>query len=226
MQRSLVLNVNFYHRKHLINPYLLESKYIYRLIVNSKCTRPYSEKKWQRILSVSLTKSDWSKIYCNNYYPLKYKKLCEFKYKILLDILPCGNSVSKWNSKVSNVCKYCKSNEDVPHMLFECKMIKPIWITLSNCLSMNIKLQQVILGIRSTDYVSLNKHLCIAIVAYSIFSNWCKSSFDNVQCNIYDLKCEIRKKLAFYKEVYKLVYAKPQSQNLQNLIDCMLYHLN
>ena len=91
---------------------------------------------------------------------------------------------------------------------------------------MNIKLSHVILGIRTKDYVSLNKHLCIAIIPYSIFCVWCKSSFDNIQCSTCDIKLEIKKKLIFYKEVYQLVYFTSQSQNLENIINCMLHHLN
>ena len=122
------------------------------------------------------------------------KKLCEFKYKILLDNLPCGYIVSTWNSKVSSVCKYCNIKESITHMLYECNKIKPIWVIFSNCVSMNIKLSHVILGIRTKDYLSLNKRLCIAIVAYSIFCVWCKSSFDNIQCTTWDIKLEIKKK--------------------------------
>ena len=162
MQQKLFLNVNFYHRKVLINPYLIKSRDIYHLFLKKKNVRPYSEKKWERILNISLSHNEWSNIYCNNFYPIKYKKLCEFKYKILLDILPCGYIVSKWNSKVSSVCKYCNIKESITHMLYECNRIKPIWVTFSNCLSMNVNLSHVILGIRTKDYVSLNKHLCIA----------------------------------------------------------------
>ena len=96
---------------------------------------------------------------------------------------------------VSSICKYCNIKESLTHMLYECNRIKPIWVTFSNCLSMNIMLSHVILGIRTGDYVSLNKHLCIAIVAYSIFCVWCKASFDNIHCNTCDIKIELRKKI-------------------------------
>ena len=126
IQQKLFLNVNFYHMKVLINPYLIKSRYIYCLLLKNKSVRPYSEKKWERILNISLSHNEWSNIYCNNFCPIKYKKLCEFKYKILLDILLCGYTVNKWNSTVSSICKYYNIKESITHMLYECKKIKPI----------------------------------------------------------------------------------------------------
>ena len=45
---------------------------------------------------------------------------------------------------------------------------------------MNIQQKHIVLGLMYTHYVEVNRHLCIAIVSYSIFATWCKCSFENL----------------------------------------------
>ena len=84
------------------------------------------------------------------------KKIAEFKYKILLSILVCGQKVNKWGKNVSAECAFCTESEDIWHMLYSCPSVKHVWSVLSNCLKLNIMLKHVILCIPYQNYFSYN----------------------------------------------------------------------
>ena len=164
-------------------------------------------------------------MYLNNLRTLKYKKFSEFKYKILRNILACGDRISKWNKSVSNECVFCKCKEDISHMLYECTRIKPIWGTISNCLQLNILLKHIILGVPCHNYISENRNICITIVTFSIYSSWYKNSINNGNYATVDLKRNIREKLSFYAEVFGKLLVVKQKSHFRRLIDCLLFHL-
>ena len=204
----------------------MTSKDLYFILSIKKSSRSYTDRKWERVFNLNLNANDWQKIYYANLYSLKYKKFCEFKYKILLDFLPCGSRLCKWNNKVSERCLYCNEREDTCHLLYGCERVKLIWVIFSTCLNFNIRMRHVILGINNEDYISQNNHLCITIVSYSVFSVWCKSSFGEKRHTTLDIKLEIRKNLIFYRDVFKLILCKQRFSNLELKINCMLFHLS
>ena len=67
---------------------------------------------WSRILDLDLDSKSWTGIYLVNSKLLYYKKFAEFKYKVLLNILPCGKLVSRWDRGISAKCKYCDEIEN------------------------------------------------------------------------------------------------------------------
>ena len=104
LEHRLSLQVNTF----LINPNSIKTQEIYKILVRSKIERPYTEKMWERTLGIKLHSSDWKEIYASIMESLKYKKFAEFKYKVLLNILPYGEKVHKWNSDVFEYCTVCK----------------------------------------------------------------------------------------------------------------------
>ena len=226
IQKPLLFNPNFYYKNKLIQPMEMTTKELYHILTNKKCTRSYVEGKWEKVFGLKLNAKDWQNIYSLNLYSLRYKKFSEFKYKILLDFLPCGNKLYKWNNTVSENCNLCNTKEDVCHMLYSCETIKCIWMNFSNCLNVNITMKHVILGPNNDDYISINNHLCITIVSYSIFSAWCKSSFDKKQYTSFKIKLQIYKNLVFYRDVFRLILNKKQFSNLETKINCMLFHIS
>ena len=225
IKKSLLLKTNFYYKNTLIEPFEMTSKDLYIVLSSKKSNRPYVERKWEKIFNLKLNIKDWQSIYYRNLHLLKYKKFCEFKYKILLDFLPCGSRLSKWDNTISEKCVLCNQREDTCHMLYACETIKHLWVTFSSCLNLNITMKHVILGLNNDDYISINNHLCITIVSFSIYKVWCKSSFENKRRTIFDIKLEIHKNLSFFKDVFKQVFSKPQSFNLEQKFNCMLFHL-
>ena len=161
IERPFLFNYSFFHRKKHVQPANMTSNNIYTILSSKKSTISYTEKKWERLFELELNAKDWQNIYIKNLYSLKYKRFCEFKYKILLDFLPCGSRLCKWNNAVSESCQLSNIRYVICHMLYSCKTIKTILVTFSNCLNINISMQHVILGVKSDDYVSLIDNLCI-----------------------------------------------------------------
>ena len=104
-------------------------------------------------------------------------------------------------------------------MLYECIRVKSLWFHIGLCLKMNITLKCVILGLDCGSLVSDNKHLCISMIAYSIFSTWCKCSFGNTDFKNINLRMEITKHLNFSKEVYNAVLPVKQRLNFEKMLN-------
>ena len=148
----------------------MQSQGIYEVLIAKHYQRPYTEKLWEKILNVKIFDSEWSKIYKWNLEFQKLKKIAEFKYKILMDILPCGEKLKKWNKSDQDTCSVCLRKENTLHLLYGCQRVKDIWSEIGKCLNLNIQPKHVVLGLTDKHYVEINRHLCIIIVAFSIYS--------------------------------------------------------
>ena len=173
-----------------------------------------------------MTREDWEKVYIVNTKKIQNKKIAEFRYKILNNILPCGQKVNKWNKAVSPLCNYCNMVESISHMLFECVRVKSIWFSIRHCIKLNITLKHLVLGLDCYSVVTENKQLCISLIAYSIFSTWCKCAFDNTNYKNVNLKEEIKQNLNFNKEVYNAVLPLKIRVNFQKLVNDIIESLN
>ena len=219
IRRPLLDHKNFYIQNKLINITSITTRDMYNALIDKKFERSYAEKMWERKLNLIMTKEDWERVYTMNTKKIQSKKIAEFKYKILLDILPCGQKVNRWNKSVSVLCAYCNVVENISHMLYECVRVKSLWFHIGLCLKMNITLKHVILGLDCGSLVSDNKHLCISMIAYSIFSTWCKCSFGNTDFKNINLRMEIKKHLNFSKEVYNAVLPVKQRLNFEKMLN-------
>ena len=54
--------------------------------------------------------------------------------------------------------------------------MKNLWQIIGKGLKMHIQQKHIVLGLMDTHYVEVNRHLCIAIVSYSIYATWCHKS--------------------------------------------------
>ena len=228
IQKPLLEKLTFTIKDNIIDPMSIKPKEMYNILIARKFERPYSEKMWERILGLKLLRADWSAIYIYNMKALEYKKFAEFKYKVLLNILPCGEKIHKWNRNVSDCCAFCKDKESIIHILYECKRVKEIWKIIGHCLRMLIQLKHIILGITDPHYVELNRHLCIVIVSYSIYATWCKCSFENINYGNMNLKHSVISYLTFYFEVYRSTDIRNtvEKEHLKYIIESIIFCLN
>ena len=134
---------------------------------------------WEVRTETDISRSDWINIYKINS-RFQYKKFAEFKYKILLNFLSCGERVNKWNSEVSKLCDFCHEIENVAHMLYQCNRVKHIWRLIGEQLKITVKLKHIILGALNKTHTSEVRNLIVVIVAYSIYSSWNKCKFGNI----------------------------------------------
>ena len=121
-----------------------------------------------------LNNLDWQNIFVPSLKSLEYKKNCEFKFKILHNILPSGKLVSKWSPSQQY---HCLEPETVLHMLYTCSRVKTIWLKVGEILQLEIKCKHVILGLYSTNTINNVRNMIIVIFMYSIYCAW-------VKCNV------------------------------------------
>ena len=168
-----------------------------------------------------------AKVYAQNFKCLKYSKFTEFKFKIIYNILPCGNLLCNWNNNYSGLCVYCGEAENITHLLYECSRIKNIWRVVTNCMKTNILLKHVSLSIQFSieNYVLQTQNICIVIISYAIYSVWCKCNINNINYKNIDVKSNIKQQSSFYLEVFKSTFGNPRKEHLKCLEHCILYHL-
>ena len=228
IQNSIFKQTRFFANDKFYDYNMITAKDSYQIFIHKKFKKPYTQNMWHRMLNCNITKDQWKTIYAVNMKLITNKKFCEFKYKILMNILPCGQKISKWNRNVSELCAFCNLQESIVHMLFSCKCVQNIWACVSACLKVNIGLKDIVLGLNGDYYVEINKHLCITMVSYSIYSLWIKCSFENVSYKTIDLKRFVKQQISFYSKVYihLHVFSFKQRSHLQKLLHCIILSLN
>ena len=228
IQNSIFKQTRFFANDKFYDYNMITAKDSYQIFIQKKFKKPYTQNMWHRMLNCNITKDQWKTIYAVNMKLITNKKFCEFKYKILMNILPCGQKISKWNRNVSELCAFCNLQESIVHMLFSCKRVQNIWACVSACLKVNIGLKDIVLGLNGDYYVEINKHLCITMVSYSIYSLWIKCSFENVSYKTIDLKRFVKQQISFYSKVYIYlhVFSFKQRSHLQKLLHCIILSLN
>ena len=128
----------------------------------------------------------WCKMVNQKICDFEYFKLREFNFKLIHNLVPCGYSLSKWNTSVSQFCFLCDHNETVSHMLFECEQIKIIWDNISQSVNFKISLKEIICGYTNFDNSKIVKTInyIITLVAYAIFKKNSKCKFENIEYKI------------------------------------------
>ena len=224
IQKSMEEKVIFLGNDISLNTEPLKAKSIYNVLMTKHYQRPYTEKLWERILNVKILESEWSKIYNSNLKFQKLKKFAEFKYKILMDILPCGEKLKKWEKSDQDACSVCLRKENTLHLLYDCHRVKDIWREIGKCLNLNIQPKHIVLGLTDEHYVEINRHLCIIIVAFSIYSIWCKCSFEKLNYSNVNLRSSIEYNLEFYLEVFlSVMHDFAQKKHWKNVMTSILH---
>ena len=224
IQKSMEEKVIFLGNDISLNTEPLKAKSIYNVLMTKHYQRPYTEKLCERILNVKILESEWSKIYNSNLKFQKLKKFAEFKYKILMDILPCGEKLKKWEKSDQDACSVCLRKENTLHLLYDCHHVKDIWREIGKCLNLNIQPKHIVLGLTDEHYVEINRHLCIIIVAFSIYSIWCKCSFEKLNYSNVNLRSSIEYNLEFYLEVFlSVMHDFAQKKHWKNVMTSILH---
>ena len=100
--------------------------FYYSILVEMKFQKPLNENRWKRDFDIT-GNSTWKLLYTSRILTRMTELIiAEFNYKLLHGILNNNVSVSKWNKDVSPLCEICKTEKDTRHLLFDCKIVKPI----------------------------------------------------------------------------------------------------
>ena len=138
-------NVQFLFKNNVVkSAQNMKSKFYYSLFVNMKFQKPLYENKWKKCFNVN--NASFADIYTTKIGNMYEKRISEFNYKLLHGILNNNVYVSKWNKDVSPLCENCNTNEDIKHLLYECRIVKSIWEKINSYLKFDISWKTIVLG--------------------------------------------------------------------------------
>ena len=150
-----------------------KSNFYYPLLIDKKFIRNYMEHAWER--DFGIPQSAWPSIYMHRVWKLVDRKLSEFNYKILCNILSNRALVSKWNKDMDNKCPFCDEIQNTKHMLFNCPRVNNIWQLISSILQVNITYKHIVVGNEPDSDFIKNRNLLISYVTYAIYKHWVQS---------------------------------------------------
>ncbi len=147
----------------------------------------------------------WEGIYINQVWEITDKKLGEFNYKLLCNIVCTRSLISKWNKNINDKCAFCKERQTIRHLLFECPRVKNLWILIGSILKLDIKYKHLILGNIVTNDAIRCRNLLISYIKYSIYKFWILSENQKVDFNhasmISFIKKELFKRTLYLKDI-------------------------
>ena len=200
------------------------SKFFYEIFKSRLNERNYME----HILSLKFMFPNnvdiWESIYIQKIKNMYVKKLAEFNFKILHNILPCGKNLSKWQKDISKFCDFCKLPETPEHMLFECTRVQDIWSNISTILKMDIRWKNLLCGFIKRDLTPKIEfyNLIFTIVMYAIFRQNSKCKFEKSDYRKWNLKLEVKTYLEHYRSILELTaYGIYSSKILNDIIDAL-----
>ncbi len=163
-------NWNILHNKAFHNVKDKKSKFYYDILVGKKVVRNYMEDKWENEFHIE--KSQWSQIYTENIWKIKERKIAEFRYKLITNILCTRSIISKWNNNVTKYCTFCRGIHSVRHLLYECPRVYNLWIFIGTILKVNITYKHIIIGNIGNSETIENRNLVILYITYAIYKFW------------------------------------------------------
>ncbi len=175
-----------------------KSRFYYNILISKKNVRNYMEKTWERTFDMDI---EWQKVYQNQVYNVQERKLGEFNYKLICNIINTRTNISKWNKNVNANCQFCNNRQTVKHLLFECPRVENLWKLIGNILQVNIRYKHLVIGnVVENDFI-LNRNLVLSYIAYGVYKFWIlaennKLRFDN------DSLADFIKKDLFKRSLY------------------------
>ena len=175
-----------------------KSTFYYKILVDKKYTKNYMEDVWEREFNIEI---NWQNMYMTRIWKLNDKKLAEFNYKIICNILSNRALISKWNRNINENCPFCGIKQTTKHLLYECPRVHNLWTLIGSVLKLDIRYKHIILGTLQLNDITITRNLVISYIAYGIYKFWVMSENQKVNFNQDCLHNFIRKDL-FSRTVY------------------------
>ena len=121
--------------------------------------------------TLNIERSSWTSINSLKIKHIFYKKVAEFNFKLLNNLL-CNNIfLRKIKKSESDLCQYCKAySEDNEHLILSCDNVNHIWKLASKILKFEIQWKHILIGFcfeKNQKIVDLNNIIStIATIIY------------------------------------------------------------
>ncbi len=156
------------------------------------------EHVWENAFDMPI---NWSSVYSYQVWNIKEKKLAEFNYKILCNILYTKSTIAKWNKDISTTCDYCNEEHTARHLIFECPRVVNLWKLIGSVIKLDIKYKHVVIGNTVTNNIISMRNLLISYIAYGIYKFWVMSENKKVNFMTDSLQNFVKKDL-FKRSLY------------------------
>ncbi len=107
---------------------------------------------------------------------IKEKKIAEFNYKFVNNIVACGKMLSKWKPFINEKCDLCNEYDTQCHIIFECSIVRNIWHKISNNIGKRVTLNDITFGI-TLDRETNN---LVSQICYTIHKYWIMRINENI----------------------------------------------
>ena len=183
----------------------LKSKNIYITLITKIAIRHYMEKRWSNRFNKTIGYNDWKDIYRRKVEKIVCKKLADFNFKLLHNLIYTGYILSKWNSSISSKCVVCGENDTVEHLLYECSRVKCLWEKVGEILKLKILWHHLVLGLNENNAEQINKtrNNILSIIVYAIFATWVKCGDRKENFKYLNLETNVCNYLSNYTNVFK-----------------------
>ncbi len=174
------------------------STFYYNILVDKKFVKNYMEDTWAREFNIDI---NWQNIYMTKIWKLTDKKLAEFNYKLICNILCTRTTISKWNKNINANCTYCGLRQTTKHLVLECPRVRNLWNLIGSILKLDITYKHIIIGNISTSETVQKRNMVISYVAYGIYKFWIMSENQKINFKLECIFKFIRKEL-FKRSLY------------------------
>ena len=175
----------------------ISSKMMYTIFVKRKFHKPLYQSFYSRNLNIE--KSSWTNVYKNKIEDMYERKVAEFNFQLLNNILCNKLFLKKIKKTESEMCDLCKIDiEDNEHLIYCCENVKHIWKTTSKIVKFDINWKHICIGFyaeHNSKIVTLNN--LISTVATIIYKY-------KMYCRIKEIAESTEKTLIHVKSSFKM----------------------
>ena len=186
-------------------------------------------------------KSDWQNVYLRKIKSIPCKKIAEFNYKwlqnllitgyilgkwnknefnykLLKNLLIIGYILGKWNKNISSTCTYCHENDTPEHLSFYCNRTKRIWEEISYALKLNLTYKHLALGLDEDAMQNVNtaRNNVISVIAYGIYCTWVKCEDSKQSYKYISLNQSVKHYIYHYNCIFQASETKRPWFNIFN----------
>jgi hypothetical protein len=211
------VRITHHNQIHVIDTQ--KSKFFYSILASKCMSKGNMETLYSREFKFENNHKNWRTIYQQKLKDIKVRKLSEFNFKILHNIVPCGYVVSKWQRSVKIECEVCHEIESTKHMLYDCPQVNSIWKLISHPLNCDVSWKNIVCGFlmnnKSRKITALN--FVIVVVAYTIFKENSHCKFNELPYACVNLNVKVKQNLMYYKCIMEGIHENTLTCDMLNL---------
>ena len=191
------------------------------MLVKRKAEKTSVSKIWKEIV-IDCNKDMMIIAFTNKVKNIWDKKIAEFNYKVLHNILPCPANLKRWQKSNNDQCDVCNEVCDVNHLLITCKLARYSWQLLSKTFNIDRTVKELVLGVNQSD----NSNFVISVISFILYKYWIVSHSKAVICNLASYKAFFTKELETRIILYKYMKRTELVHKLYRILDKDTYNHN